>query len=298
MAEEEPKPNEEVKDGLFTDLFGRDRTAKENFISLYNALNGTALRPEETELIPETIDNVMYMGIRNDVAMRVNGKVVVLVEHQSTINRNMPLRMLSYLARIYERIVPARKKYYRGMVKVPMPEFYVMYNGKDDWPAEGEMRLSEAFLEPDGGKPSGAPLELVVKVYNINPGKGDALLGKCEVLDHYSVLIALAREAEEKGQEEPLTWAVKEGIRRGILPGYLERKASEVVNMLTMEYNYADDVAAQREESLAEGMRLGEEKGRMETIRLMMGNMNLTFAQVMDALKIEPSERDRLASLL
>ena len=73
-----------------------------------------------------------------------------------------------------------------------------------------------------------------------------------------------------------------------------------------MEYNYADDVAAQRGESLAEGMRigeekglkLGEEKGRVETIRLMMGNMNLTFAQVMDALKIQPPERDRLASLL
>ena len=314
MAEEGSKPNEEVKDGLFTDLFGRDRTAGKNFISLYNALNGTSLRPEETELIPETIDNVMYMGIRNDVAMRVNGKVVVLVEHQSTINRNMPLRMLSYLARIYERIVPARKKYYRGLVKVPMPEFYVMYNGKDDCPAESEMRLSEAFLEPDGRKPAGIPLELVVKVYNINPGKGDALLEKCEVLRHYSALIALVREAEGKGLEEPLTWAVKEGIQRGILPGYLERKSAEVVNMLTMEYNYADDVAAQREESLAEGMRLGEEKGmrlgeekgmrlgeekgRVETIRLMMGNMNLTFAQVMDALKIEPSERDRLASLL
>ena len=80
--------------------------------------------------------------------------------------------------------------------------------------------------------------------------------------------------------------------------------------MLTMEYNYADDVAAQREESFEKGrdeglrlgeekgLRLGEEKGRVETIRLMMGNMNLTFAQVMDALKIEPSERDKLASLL
>ena len=91
-------------------------------------------------------------------------------------------------------------------------------------------------------------------------------------------------------------------MRRGILPGYLERKSAEVVNMLTMEYNYADDVAAQREESFEkgrdEGLRLGEEKGRVETIRLMMGNMNLTFAQVMDALKIEPSELDRLASLL
>ena len=302
MVAEGPSPNGEVKDGLFTDLFGKDRTAKENFLSLYNALNGTALRPEKTELIPETIDNVMYMGIRNDVAMRVNGKIVVLVEHRSTINRNMPLRLLSYIARTYERIVPARKKYYRGIVKVPMPEFYVMYNGTDEYPEKAEMKLSDAFLAPDEGKPAVPPLELVVKVYNINPGKGDALLEKCEVLGHYSVLIALVREAEGKGLEEPLTWAVKEGVRRGILPGYLERKSAEVINMLTMEYNYADDVAAQREESLAEGMRLGEEKGRtegrVETIRLMMGNMNMTFAQVMDVLKIEPSERVRLASLL
>ena len=139
-------------------------------------------------------------------------------------------------------------------------------------------------------------------MYNINPGKGDALLGRCEVQRDYSALIALMRKAGEGGQKDPLTWAVKEGIRRGILPGYLERKSAEVVNMLTMEYNYADDVAAQREESFEagrnEGRNEGRDEGRAETIRLMMGNMNLTFAQVMDALKIEPSERDRLASLL
>ncbi len=41
MAEEVPRPNGEVKDGLFTELFGKDRSAKGNFISLYNALNGT-----------------------------------------------------------------------------------------------------------------------------------------------------------------------------------------------------------------------------------------------------------------
>ncbi len=306
MAEEEPKPNEEVKDSLFADLFGRDRTAKENFISLYNALNGTALKPEETELIPETLDNVMYMSIHNDVAMRVNGKVVVLVEHQSSINRNMPLRLLSYIARTYERIVPARKKYYRGIVKVPMPEFYVMYNGTDDYPEKDVMRLSDAFLVPEGETPAEMPLELVVSAYNINPGKGDALLGRCEVLRQYSALITLVREAMKDGKADPLKRAVMEAMRRGILPDYLERKSSEVINMLTMEYNYADDVAAQREESLAEGLRIGEEKGlrigeekgRVETIKLMMGNMNLTFAQVMDALKIEPPERDRLEALL
>ena len=136
MAEEGPKPNGEIKDSVFTDLFGKDRTARGNFISLYNALHGTSLRPEETELLPETLDRVMYMSYANDVAMQVNGRVVVFIEHQSTINRNMPLRLLSYVARTYERIVPARKKYYRGMVKIPMPEFYVMYNGEDDCPAE------------------------------------------------------------------------------------------------------------------------------------------------------------------
>ena len=59
----------EIKDSVFTDLFGKDRTARGNFISLYNALHGTSLRPEETELLPETLDRIMYMSYANDVAM-------------------------------------------------------------------------------------------------------------------------------------------------------------------------------------------------------------------------------------
>lgn len=118
--------NRKVKDSVFVDLFGRDVTAKENFMSLYNALHGTSLRPEDTELVPEMLESAMYMSYANDVAMQVNGQVVVLIEHQSTINRNMPLRLLDYVARIYEKIVPAKKKYYRSRVCVPMPEFYVL----------------------------------------------------------------------------------------------------------------------------------------------------------------------------
>ena len=33
-----------------------------------------SLRPEETELLPETLDRVMYMSYANDVAMQVNGR--------------------------------------------------------------------------------------------------------------------------------------------------------------------------------------------------------------------------------
>ena len=218
--------NRKVKDSVFVDLFGKDITAKENFLSLYNALHGTDLKLENTEIVPETIDSVLYMSYANDVAMQVNGQVVVLIEHQSTINRNMPLRLLDYVARIYEKIVPAKKKYYRSRVQIPMPEFYVLYNGTDDYPSEDVMRLSESFIYPDGRRPDEVPLELVVKVYNINVGKGDGLLEKCGALRQYSEFIDLVRLAHKDGKEEPLSWAVRESIKKGILPGYLERKST------------------------------------------------------------------------
>lgn len=79
MAEE--NENRKVKDSVFVDLFGRDIKYRENFISLYNALRGTNLKPDETELVPEMLENVIYMAYANDVAMQVNGKLVVLIEH-------------------------------------------------------------------------------------------------------------------------------------------------------------------------------------------------------------------------
>ena len=71
MAEAKEKHN--VKDSVFVDLFGKDITARKNFISLYNALHGTDLKLEETNLVPEMIENTLYMAYSNDVAMQVNG---------------------------------------------------------------------------------------------------------------------------------------------------------------------------------------------------------------------------------
>ncbi len=310
--------NRRIKDSMFVDLFGKDINAKENFLSLYNALHGTDLRLEDTKLEPEMIDGAVYMSYANDVAMMVNGQVVVLIEHQSTINQNMPLRLLDYVTRIYERIIPARKKYYRSRIQIPMPEFYVLYNGTDDFPAEEEMRLSDAYIRPEGREPDDVTLELVVRVYNINVGKGDALLEKCVALRQYSQFIALLREAHRTGKMDPLSWAVREAVRKGILPEYLERKSTEVFNMFLMEYDYKDDIASQREESLEEGIRIGEkrgleeglkkgrltgleeglEKGRLESMRLMMQKLNMPLPQVMETLNIPPEKRGKYASLL
>ena len=95
--------------------------------------------------------------------MMINGKLIVLVEHQSTINENMPLRFLDYVVRLYEKIVPQKSRYKMNLVHIPTPEFYVFYNGTDPYPDIKTLRLSDAYIK-EQAKPQ---LELTVDVYNI-----------------------------------------------------------------------------------------------------------------------------------
>ena len=138
--------------------FSEDEKAKENFLSLYNALHNTNLQlscPVENI----KLDNVMYMNIINDVSCLVDNKIIVLAEHQSTINENMPLRFLQYIARLYEKLQKPTDRYLRALSKILTPEFYVFYNGLNDYPETAVLKLSDAFIV----KPEQVPLELEVK---------------------------------------------------------------------------------------------------------------------------------------
>ena len=88
--------NRKYKDSVFVDLFSEDEKAKENFLSLYNALHGTNL-PLSCPVENIRLDNVMYMNIVNDVSCLIDNKIIVLAEHQSTINENIPLQRLYVL---------------------------------------------------------------------------------------------------------------------------------------------------------------------------------------------------------
>ena len=170
--------NRKYKDSVFVDLFSEDEKAKENFLSLYNALHGTHL-PLSSPVENIRLDNVMYMNIINDVSCLVDGKIIVLAEHQSTINENMPLRFLEYIARLYEKLQAPTDRYLRKLSKIPTPEFYVFYNGIDDYPETTTLKLSDAFIT----RPKLIPLELEVKVYNINKNKEAEVLSRCKTLE-------------------------------------------------------------------------------------------------------------------
>ena len=267
------------KDSVFVDLFAHDITAKENFISLYNALHGTNLDVATTEIQPVMLEKVLYMKYYNDVAMLIDGKIVILIEHQSTINENMPFRFLEYIARIYEKITNPKEKFERKLMKLPVPEFYVFYNGKEDFPSESEMKLSDAFIKLDENK--NFPLEISVKVININVGKENPVLNRCEALKEYSEFMEQVKFNIENEIPEALTVAIKQSIKQGFLSDYLSRKSTEVENMLLTEYDYDTDIAVQRQEAYEDGVEKGISQG------IQQGSQQKAIETAKNALKMD-----------
>ena len=244
------KENREHKDSLFVDLFYQDETAKKNLLSLYNALHDTNYE-DETIIRKVKIDDVLYKNFKNDISCEVNGLVLVFGEHQSTINRNMPLRCLMYVGRAYEQLVDSKARYRTTLVKIATPEFYVFYNGEKEQPLEQVLTLSDAFMNPVGEN----SVELKVKVININSDKAHGILDKCGILREYSQFISMVRKYSE--EESAIKKAIKECIEKGILADYLKRKGSEVENMLIAEYSYEEDMQVKLQEGIWQGRREG-----------------------------------------
>ena len=261
--------NRKHKDSLFIDLFCKDKVeGKENFISLYNALHQSKLDLASTELKEVNIENVLYTVRSNDIAMLVDDRLVVLLEHQSTINENMPLRLLEYVSRVYEQLIPIRTRYKKKAMKLPYPEFYVFYDGKDSYPAEKTLKLSDAFIIPEKKylKKKNISLEILVKVININIGANNSILKHCKTLEEYSTLVELVRESKQENPDSSLEETLTKAIKNGILSEYLQRKSSEVRNMLIAEYSYETDIEVQREEAFEEGA----EQTKIQTAKNMI----------------------------
>ena len=263
------KHNRRYKDSVFVDFFSEDRTAKANFLALYNALHGTDY--QSTAILKNIrLKQVLYMSFANDVSYLVDNKIIVLAEHQSTINPNMPIRCLEYIARLYEQFYKSKEKYSRKQLAIPTPEFYVFYNGKEPYRGDSLLKLSDSFTQTHDEY----ALELSVKVVNINYDKASEILKRCKPLKQYSLFVDAVRRNIAVDKEHGFEKAIKECIQNDILREYLQRKSKEVLNMLIGEYDYDTDIAVQREESfdmgLAEGEARGSRQAKLETAKTML----------------------------
>ena len=250
------KENREIKSSVFVDLFADDeKDGEKNFLALYNAIHGTDLRLDEIVLEHKKIPQSLYKPFDNDISMLINGSLIVLIEHQSTPNNNMPLRFLEYYVHLLYGIVPAEARYREKLYKIPSPEFYVFYNGEKKLEKEFNMKLSDAFITEQK-----EPLcELTVKFLNIRGEEGENLsvVKNCSILKEYcefmDIVFKYQAELKSKPTKEEMEGcydkAIKEAISRDILVDYLTRKGTEVRNMFFGEYDYDLDMKVKAQEA-------------------------------------------------
>ena len=245
------------KDSIFRMLF-KD---KENLLSLYNALNQTDYTDVEGLEIT-TLENAVYMNYKNDVAFVFDFELMIY-EHQSTVNPNMPLRDLFYVADILQKRTYSKDLYGSKLIRVPSPRFVVFYNGADRQPERQTLKLSDAYEK----RLEDPELELTVAVYNINYGCNEEIMDVCRTLKEYAMYVERVRTyAKQMPLAEAVEKAVDECIEEGILVDFLRENRAEAIKVSIYEYDEELHFRTLYEEGVEDGI----EQNLRITIRNML----------------------------
>lgn len=302
-----PTAKRTAKDSVFRDLF----TQPDYLLALYRALHPEDRETGAGDLEIVTIERVVTDGEYNDLGFTAGGRLLVLVEAQSTWSANIVTRMLLYLAETYRRrIREADASLHDGaVVALPAPELYVVYTGDRDVP--DEVTFSGDVL-------GGAACDVDARVHVLRGGTDD-------VVGEY---VEFARLFDGTMRDDALTAGEKVGevmrrcAERGILEPYMERRRLEVEDIMFTLFDqeretrlYHERLKKQaQEEGHAEGYKEGRTEGRKaghaegraegresalaESVSNLMKSQGITPDEAMDALGIPEQERPRIAELI
>lgn len=251
----------EYKDTVFVDLFFHCEQAKENFTSLFKALCAFLnidFDFDMQDLQPLSLETSLYNRCRTDVLYNIKNSFLVFIEHQSTINPNMPLRELEYAIEVLKKISDERAKYSRTPLELKDVIFINLYNGREKNKEIYDSYLSDLVkikIKKD------VSLELKVTNININAGHNERLLKACTVLEGYSLFVAEARKQLELDEEKGFEIAVDNCIKQGILSEYLNENRRGVMGLFFGEFDMDTALEVAREESYDEGIERGIEQG-------------------------------------
>ncbi|MGO5221790.1 hypothetical protein ACTQ4Q_05070 [Bacillota bacterium LCP21S3_D9] len=262
---------------VFRTLFGSEER-KRLTLELYNAINQTDYdNPDDLQL--NTIEDVVYMGMKNDVSFLLASDLN-MYEQQSTWNPNMPLRCFLYAAHALEKYLRDTRNSSRlltsTLVKVPTPRLVVLYNGIQE-NDDTVLSLSDCFENPGGD------IDVIVHVYNINPGH--QLPDCCRPLEDYSRFVSAYRDRITSVGAEQAANEALDSLPEGEVKNYILSQKGEVIDMLLTEYDEEETLKVVAEDSRAEGQRKGEAIG-------------MAKGEAIGVVKGRALGEDRLASLV
>lgn len=243
--------NRTYKSTIFIMLF-EDRN---NLLELYNAMSGKHYTdPELLEI--NTLENAIYMSIRNDISFLIDGRLS-LYEHQSSYSPNLPLRFLFYISHLYSRMTKDRNLYGSKTVRIPAPEFVIFYNGRAEMPERHILKLSDMYNIKD--RKRRAKLELEAVMLNISGEYNQKLKAACKTLREYAIYTDKIRKyADEMDLDDAVEHAIRECITEGVLKDFLEKHRAEAKEMSIFEYDQEKHMQQEREDAWKGGLLQGK----------------------------------------
>lgn len=182
-----------------------------------------ALYENLNDLEVNTLEDAVYLSMKNDISFLIGG----------TLNQ------------------------------LPIPQYFVFYNGTKEQPDETILRLTDAFESvSDNRQPC---LQCTAVMLNINYGHNLALMEKCQRLKEYSIFVDTVRIQCKKTSDprHAVTKAVDICIENGILRDVLVKHKAEVISMILTSFNqkaYEEDLKNQYKEGIDLGrMQMAQE---------------------------------------
>lgn len=269
------------KDTIFRSVFSNPADA----IDLYNQISDTKINSDApVEIV--TLTDELYVKQLNDLGLLIDNKLIVLVEQQSTYSKNLPLRLLMYIAREYEKVLDKKSLYRSKRVEIPNPEFFVLYNGSkplNDW--KQTLRLSDLYVT----KQHTPSLELTVTLIDINSSQFK--IANNSTLQQYITAIKEFKNCHETDGD--MVKCIDNLIKQNILKEFLEKNSSEVLNMITYEITQEEYDEILREEGREEGKEelikdtIIDNFNKGTSIELIADFLNISQGQVKQILQKE-----------
>ena len=253
----------------------------ENFINLMNDIKEDVFKSKE---LPFGLDNIREFDLesdffkrkfRNDISFIAKDnsgkdKHIILLEHQSTNNVNMPARFFIYYNQLFNLYLSAKKNdidlHSNKKVHLPSPDdvkFILLYNGKDTFKKD-----YEPFYK-------GQDITMLDIRYNQlkNKETNSTLAGYSYMIQKREDKInELTVKGFEKNIAETmaLNYAIKETKNAGYLTHILEKEDFHMIMTNIGELvDYEKDLIYAGEERGIEigeqrGIKIGEQRGRQE----------------------------------
>ena len=128
----------------------------------------------------------------------------------------------------------------------------MLYNGIQE-NDDTVLSLSDCFENPGGD------IDVIVHVYNINPGH--RLPGCCRPLEDYSRFVSAYRDRITSVGAEQAANEALDSLPDGEVKNYILSQKGEVIDMLLTEYDEEETLKVVAEDARAEGEAIGMAKG-------------------------------------